>query len=84
MDIKLYTFTETFPNGDVLFPRRRSLRGDNLHYHMSTNSADTIVNAVDIGLLTGTFQEMEREATRLRNIRNSRGMTSIVEVVEFP
>jgi len=82
MDIKLYTFAETFPNGDVFYPRRRSCSGDNLHYHMSRNSADIIVNAIDIGLLTGGLQEMEREATRLHDIRNSRGMTSIVEVVE--
>ena len=81
-DIRLYTFTETFPNGEVRFPRRRSCTGDNLHYHMSTNSADTIVNAIDIGLLTGGLQEMEREATRLRNMRDSRGMPSIVEVIE--
>jgi hypothetical protein len=82
MDIKLYTFAETFPNGDVFYPRRRSCSGDRLHYHMSTNSADTIVNAIDIGLLTGSLQEMEREDTRLRNMRDSRGMTSIVEVIE--
>jgi hypothetical protein len=78
----MFTFSESFEDGIVLWPRSRSLRGDNLHYHMSCNNARSSLNAIDTGLLVGTQQEMELEATRLRRMRSSRGMTSVVSVVE--
>lgn len=78
----MFTFCESFEDGMVLWPRSRSLRGDNLHYHMSRNNARSSLNAIDTGLLVGTQQEMEREATRLRHMRESRGMTSAILVIE--
>ena len=79
-----HTFCETFASGEVRFPRVRRIAGEgSLQYHMGTSNSLHSLDAIDAGLLVGTREEMELQAQRLRNMRNSRGMSSHIDVVSI-
>jgi hypothetical protein len=70
-------------DGLHLWARRRGWPGEGgLGWHMGSSSALEPAGG-DVGLLTGTRQEMQSVADGLTRMRWSRGMTSSVTLVEI-
>jgi outer membrane receptor for ferric coprogen and ferric-rhodotorulic acid len=77
----MFAVTETI-DGHILWARRRGWPGPGgLNWHMAAHSCIETVRG-DVGLLTGTQEEMQALANRLIRMRDARGMTSTVTVVE--
>jgi hypothetical protein len=77
----MFAVTEMI-DGHTLWVRRRSWPGEGgLGWNMSAQSCIEPIRC-DGGLLTGTQEEMQDVARRLTRMRDARGMTSTVTVVE--
>lgn len=79
----LYSFSETFPDGHVRYPRRRPASmpaPGGLNYHMWPDSRMGPIGHSDEGLLTGDLAEITRLANRAQSIRDRSGMTVTVQV----
>jgi hypothetical protein len=81
----LYSFSETFPDGEVRYPRARPSTmpaPGGLAYHMWPDSRIEPLGHRDAGLLTGDRAEIARVAGRHQNLRASRGMGVTVQIFE--
>ena len=77
----MHAVTETI-DGHTLWVRRRAWPGEGgLGWHMAAHSCLEPVRG-DAGLMTGTQEEMQALAARLIRMRDARGMSSTVTVVE--
>jgi len=78
----MFAIFEQFPDGQEMWARRREHPGEGrLMWHMAA-SADRGAMTGDVGLLTGSREELLCVSESLIRMRWSRGMTSTVTLVQ--